>query len=98
MGDSSSSGGEAESMNSESSRGGWRSFPFVIGSTACMSFGAAGMLGNLTVYLIREFNVKSINGAHVVNVANGSSSLFPILAAIMADSFLDLSLLPSFLP
>ena len=52
-----------------------------------MSFGAAGMLGNLTVYLIREFNVKSINGAHVVNVANGSSSLFPILAAIMADSF-----------
>ncbi|KAK8469702.1 hypothetical protein PHAVU_005G138000 [Phaseolus vulgaris] len=87
MGESSSSGGEAESMNSESRRGGWRSFPFVIGSTACMSFGAAGMLGNLTVYLIREFNVKSINGAQVVNVANGSSSLFPILAAIMADSF-----------
>jgi len=52
-----------------------------------MSVGAAGILGNLIVYLIREFNVKSIDGAQVGNVANGSSSLFPIVAAIMADSF-----------
>ncbi|BAT91932.1 hypothetical protein LR48_Vigan05g183400 [Vigna angularis] len=87
-------------MNSDSSRGGWRSFPFIIGSTAGMSLGGAGIIGNLIVYLIREFNVKSINAAQVGNVANGSSSLFPIVAAIMADSFFgpfSVALLSSFL-
>jgi len=35
-----SSEGEAQNMNSESSRGGWRSFPFVIGlSLLLFSFG-----------------------------------------------------------
>ncbi|XP_027926930.1 protein NRT1/ PTR FAMILY 2.6-like [Vigna unguiculata] len=87
MCDSTSSGGETQNMNSDSSRGGWRSFPFIIGSTAGMSLGGAGVIGNLIVYLIREFNVKSINAAQVGNVTNGSSSLFPIVAAIMADSF-----------
>ena len=57
------------------------------GSTAGISVASAGIIGNLIVYLIREFNIKSIDAAQVANVANGSSSLFPIVAAIMADSF-----------
>ncbi|WVZ01558.1 hypothetical protein V8G54_027627 [Vigna mungo] len=100
MCDSRTSDGETEKMNSDRSRGGWRSFPFIIGSTAGMSLGGAGIIGNLIVYLIREFNVKSINAAQVGNVANGSSSLFPIVAAIMADSFFgpfSVALLSSFL-
>ncbi|TKY48486.1 NRT1/ PTR FAMILY 2.6 [Spatholobus suberectus] len=80
--------GEArQNMSSGSERGGWISFPFIIGSMAGMSLAAAGIIGNLIVYLIREFNIKSITAAQVANVANGSSSLFPIVAAIIADSF-----------
>lgn len=71
----------------QNKRGGWISFPFTIGSTAGISVASAGIIGNLIVYLIREFNIKSIDAAQVANVANGSSSLFPIVAAIMADSF-----------
>ncbi|KAL2332067.1 hypothetical protein Fmac_019648 [Flemingia macrophylla] len=71
----------------EKKRGGWISFPFIIGSTAGTSIGSAGILGNLIVYLTREFNVKSINAAQLNNVANGTSALFPIVAAIFADSF-----------
>ncbi|KAK7838639.1 protein nrt1/ ptr family 2.3, partial [Quercus suber] len=35
-----------------------------------------------------EFNVKSINAAQIYNIANGSTNLFPIIGAIVADSFL----------
>ncbi|CAJ1956026.1 unnamed protein product [Sphenostylis stenocarpa] len=87
MGDTSCSSIEAQNMNSERNRGGWRSSPFIIGSMAGMSLASAGIIGNLIVYMIREFHVKSISAAQVGNVANGSTSLFPIVAAIMADSF-----------
>ncbi|XP_027343386.1 protein NRT1/ PTR FAMILY 2.6-like [Abrus precatorius] len=77
---------EAQNMNSGSNRGGWITFPFIIGSVAGMSLGGAGIIGNLIVYLIREFNIESITAAQVANIANGSSSLFPFVAAIIADS------------
>ncbi|RDX73618.1 Protein NRT1/ PTR FAMILY 2.6, partial [Mucuna pruriens] len=74
-------------MDSGTNGGGWKSFPFIIGSLAGMSLAGAGVNGNLIVYLIREFNIKSITAAQVANVANGTSSLSPIVAAIVADSF-----------
>jgi hypothetical protein len=54
---------------------------------AGLSLASAGIGGNLIVYLIKEFNIKSINAAQIVNVVVGSSNLLPILAAILADSF-----------
>jgi peptide/histidine transporter 3/4 len=51
------------------------------------SLANAGIVGNLIVYLIREFNIKSINAAQIVNVVSGSTNLIPIVAAIVADSF-----------
>ena len=47
-----------------------------------------GYVMNLIIYLIEEFNFKSIDAAQVFNVVNGASSLFPVVAAIVADSFL----------
>ncbi|XP_019250589.1 PREDICTED: protein NRT1/ PTR FAMILY 2.7-like isoform X2 [Nicotiana attenuata] len=68
--------------------GGWISFPFIIGSMAGLSLAAAGWNNNLIVYLIQEFNMSSVSAAKVYNMANGCSTIFPILGAVVADSFL----------
>jgi len=54
---------------------------------AGMSLGSTGIVGNLIVYLTREFNIKSITATQISNVVVGSTSLFPVVAAILADSF-----------
>ncbi len=55
---------------------------------AGLALAAGGWLSNLIVYLIDVFNVKSINAAQISNITNGCSSLFPVIGAIVADSFL----------
>ncbi|KAK9940266.1 hypothetical protein M0R45_016934 [Rubus argutus] len=76
------------SSDSGSRRGGWITFPFIIGSMAGLTLAAGGWVSNLIVYLIQEFNVKSIDAAQISNVINGSTSFFPVIGAILADSFL----------
>lgn len=44
-------------------------------------------MNNLTVYLIEEFGMNSIDAAQVSNVMNGSVNFVPVVAAILADSF-----------
>lgn len=47
-----------------------------------------GWLTNLIVYLIEEFNVKSIDATQISNVVHGCLNMIPILGAILADSYL----------
>ncbi|XP_030968294.1 protein NRT1/ PTR FAMILY 2.3-like [Quercus lobata] len=80
-------GREAQICSSGSKRGGWITFPFIIGATAGFTLGGAGWISNLIVYLIQVFNVKSINAAQIYNISNGCTNLFPVIGAIVADSF-----------
>ncbi|XP_004294684.1 PREDICTED: protein NRT1/ PTR FAMILY 2.6-like [Fragaria vesca subsp. vesca] len=75
------------SSDSGSRRGGWITFPFITGALAGLTLAAGGWASNIIVYLIQEFNVKSIDAAQVSNVINGSSNFFPVIGAIIADSF-----------
>lgn len=54
----------------------------------CLTLAAGGWQANLIVYPIREYNVKSIDAAQISNVVSGCTSLFPVIGAIIADSFL----------
>lgn len=58
-----------------------------IGTMAGLTLAAGGWIANLIVYLIQEFNIKSISAAKIYNVVNGSITMFPIIGAIVADSF-----------
>ncbi|KAG2730004.1 hypothetical protein I3760_01G274600 [Carya illinoinensis] len=78
-------GGRAS--DKESKRGGWTTFPFVIGSMMALSIAVGGWASNLIVFLITEFHVKSISATKISNVVLACSSLFPIAGAIIADSF-----------
>ena len=48
---------------------------------------AGGWASNLLVYLITEYNIKSIAATKIFNIAFGCNFLFPIAAAIISDSF-----------
>ncbi|CAN4119027.1 unnamed protein product [Withania somnifera] len=78
----------AVQSSSGRNHGGWITFPFIIATLAGLSLASGGWTINLIVYLIDEFNMKSIKAAKVYNVVNGCTTLFPILGGIIADSFL----------
>ncbi|KAB1226110.1 Protein NRT1/ PTR FAMILY 2.7 [Morella rubra] len=78
---------DADMSHSGSKRGGWITFPFIAGSLVGLTLATGGWSANLIVYLIQEFNVKSINAAQISNIVNGCVSLFPVVGAIVADSF-----------
>ncbi|EMS55014.1 putative nitrate excretion transporter 3 [Triticum urartu] len=47
-----------------------------------------GTTNNLLVYLLKEYNVESIDAAQIANVARGSLNLVPVAGAVLADSYL----------
>lgn len=54
-----------------------------------MGLGVAtsGALNNLVVYLIKEYNVPSVDAAQISNIVAGCLSLAPVAGAIVADAF-----------
>ncbi|CAA0384600.1 unnamed protein product [Arabidopsis thaliana] len=70
-----------------SKRGGWKTFPFMIATLLGLSIASFGWVMNLVVFLIKEFNIKSIAATQISNIVNGCVSMFPVIAAILADSF-----------
>ncbi|XP_028098352.1 protein NRT1/ PTR FAMILY 2.7-like isoform X1 [Camellia sinensis] len=79
---------ESKLPSSGHKRGSWRAFPFIAASTAGLTVAAGGWMSNLIVYMIGEFNVKSIDSAQIGNVVYGCTTMFPVIGAIIADSYL----------
>lgn len=52
-----------------------------------LSLAVLGWLFNLIVFLIEEFNMKSIAAAQITNIVSGCTFMFPVVGAIAADSF-----------
>ncbi|TYH56354.1 hypothetical protein ES332_D08G012500v1 [Gossypium tomentosum] len=69
-------------------RGGWATFPFIAGALIGSSIAASGWANNLIVYMIENFHVRSIDATQTFNIVAASTSLLPMVAAILADSFL----------
>ncbi|KAI3860771.1 hypothetical protein MKX03_036882 [Papaver bracteatum] len=67
-------------------RGGWITFPFITVGILGLKIAASGWLSNLIVYLIEQFNIKSIDAAQISNIVNGCTNFLPIAGAILADS------------
>ncbi|KAH7838057.1 hypothetical protein Vadar_021549 [Vaccinium darrowii] len=83
--------GEAQLSSAPSDgkqRGGWITFPFITASVAGLTLASGGWMFNFIVFMIGEYNVKSVDAAQMWNVVNGCTAMFPILGAIVADSFL----------
>ncbi|KAF7099536.1 hypothetical protein CFC21_101159 [Triticum aestivum] len=64
-------------------KGGWITFPFLAG----LGLATGGATSNLVVYLIKEYNVASVDAAQISNIISGSISVAPVAGAIVADAF-----------
>ncbi|GLJ43898.1 hypothetical protein SUGI_0915060 [Cryptomeria japonica] len=69
-------------------RGGWKTFPFIIGNEICAGAAITGLAANMIVYLITKFNIKSIEATHIINISNGGNDLSPLVGAFLADAYL----------
>ncbi|KAF7119712.1 hypothetical protein RHSIM_Rhsim13G0090700 [Rhododendron simsii] len=78
----------SQAFDRKQQRGGWITFPFIAATMAGLTLAAGGWVNNFIVFMIGEFNVKSIEAAQLWNVVNGCTSMFPVVGAIVADSFL----------
>ncbi|XAR60490.1 Nitrate-transporting ATPase [Bertholletia excelsa] len=79
-----------DAQPSSRKRGGWVTFPFIVATTVLLFISIGGWLNNILVFMIEEFNGKSINSTQVWNVVHGFVTMFPVVGAIIADSFLDI--------
>ncbi|KAK4850169.1 hypothetical protein QYF36_004410 [Acer negundo] len=79
---------DRKSQTSDAKRGGWITFPFIAGTITGLGLAGGGWSSNLIVYLIEKFNIKSMDAAQIFSVVNGCMNLFPVIGAIVADSFL----------
>nr|CAD1828865.1 unnamed protein product [Ananas comosus var. bracteatus] len=68
-------------------QGGWITFPFIAGSVFGLGLAISGAMSNFIVYLIKEYNVKSIDAAQISNIVNGCTSVSPVIGAIIADAY-----------
>ncbi|KAJ9190568.1 hypothetical protein P3X46_001755 [Hevea brasiliensis] len=70
------------------SKGGWNSAIFIIVVEVAERFAFYGLSGNLITYLTNDLHESTATAAKNVNTWIGVSSIFPILGAFLADSFL----------
>lgn len=57
-------------------------------STGGLMLAGAGWMSNLMVYLINTYHVQKIDAVQISTIILGFMNLFPVFAAIIADSFL----------
>ncbi|EMS54229.1 putative nitrate excretion transporter 3 [Triticum urartu] len=72
----------------EAKQGGWITLPFIAGSMVGLGLAINGTTSNLQIYLIKEYNVESIDAAQIANIVRGSLNLVPVAGAILSDSYL----------
>uniref|UniRef100_A0A0E0DQ40 Uncharacterized protein n=1 Tax=Oryza meridionalis TaxID=40149 RepID=A0A0E0DQ40_9ORYZ len=90
-------GGAAVAVDGESLRraeeggrkkkGGWITFPFMAVSLLAFGLSSAGAMGNLVVYLVKEYHVPSVDAAQISTIVSGCISVAPVAGAIVADAF-----------
>ncbi|KAF3782664.1 hypothetical protein EJ110_NYTH33306, partial [Nymphaea thermarum] len=80
-------GSSDSSMRSKRRKGGWVTFPFIIGSSTLLGLATYGADANLIVYLVQQFNVSRIAAVQIFNIVSGCGAISPLVGGIISDSF-----------
>ncbi|KAL6610217.1 hypothetical protein ACP70R_040186 [Stipagrostis hirtigluma subsp. patula] len=67
--------------------GGFKTMPFILGNDICDRFATAGFGANLITYLTQQLHLPLVEASNTLTNFSGTSSLTPILGALVADSF-----------
>ncbi|KAI5067352.1 hypothetical protein GOP47_0017880 [Adiantum capillus-veneris] len=70
-----------------SSKGGWRTMPFIFANEICEKLGAIGSGANMIMYLTQVLHMDYVQAANMLTNFGGTSSLTPLLGAFLADAY-----------
>ncbi|XP_062113156.1 protein NRT1/ PTR FAMILY 8.3-like [Humulus lupulus] len=68
--------------------GNWKACCFIIGAECLDSFALSGISCNLVTFFTKELHQGSVAAATTVSIWQGTTSLTPLLGAIIADAYL----------
>ncbi|XP_052150390.1 protein NRT1/ PTR FAMILY 2.13-like [Oryza glaberrima] len=67
---------------------GWKCMPFIIATETFEKVATIGVVANLTVYLVKRFNIGQIEAANITNIFFGTLNFAPLLGAFISDAYL----------
>ncbi|XP_039129201.1 protein NRT1/ PTR FAMILY 3.1-like [Dioscorea cayenensis subsp. rotundata] len=80
----------AEENGSEAkntSKGGFKSMPFILATELCDRIATSGLNANLISYLTKEMHMPLVIATNTVTITKGTSSFTPIIGGLISDSF-----------
>ncbi|OVA20315.1 Proton-dependent oligopeptide transporter family [Macleaya cordata] len=70
------------------SKGGLRTMPFIIANEVFEKVASYGLMSNMILYLMREYNMSSATGATTLFLWSAISYFLPVIGAFVSDSYL----------
>nr|GMD42690.1 protein NRT1/ PTR FAMILY 1.2-like [Ipomoea batatas] len=73
--------------SSQTPKGGFRTFPFIIGNSALLFLAIYALTPDMILYLMKEYNMDMASGSNVLYLWSAALNFTPVIGALMADSF-----------
>ncbi|CAL5431688.1 unnamed protein product [Camellia sinensis] len=67
-------------------KGGLRTMPFIIANEAFEKLASYGLIPNMIMYLMNEYNMDMPTGSNILFLWSAATNFMPVLGAVMADS------------
>ncbi|XP_016550050.1 protein NRT1/ PTR FAMILY 1.2 isoform X1 [Capsicum annuum] len=78
---------EMDDDDQETQKGGCRTLPFILGSTALMNAALSALTPNMILYLMNEYHMDMTTGSNIMFIWSAATNFSPVVAAFMADAF-----------
>ncbi|XVE97564.1 hypothetical protein REPUB_Repub03eG0030300 [Reevesia pubescens] len=75
-------------IKAPTSKGGFRTLPFILANEAFERVASAGLAPNMILYLTREYGLETAKAANVIFIWSAASNFTPTIGAFLADSYL----------
>ncbi|XP_047325084.1 protein NRT1/ PTR FAMILY 1.2-like [Impatiens glandulifera] len=69
-------------------KGGFKTIPFILANEAFEKLASSGLGPNMIIYLMSEYNMSMTTASNFIFIWSAATTFFPILGAIIADSYL----------
>ncbi|CAN1346929.1 Protein NRT1/ PTR FAMILY 1.1 [Linum perenne] len=77
-----------QEMPKKSTKGGFRTMPFIILNEALQTLASTGLNANMVIYLTTEFKMEAVSAGSIISLWSAASSFLAVFGATLSDSFL----------
>ncbi|XLU96172.1 hypothetical protein S245_010524 [Arachis hypogaea] len=67
---------------------GWKAMPYILGNDTVERLATFGMQANLTIYLMKVYNMDQVFAANIINNWYAITNVLPVLGGFLADAYL----------